>query len=279
MEKQTKKIFQFRAFVSLLTAFSFAIAVLTGCILFITPPGRLANWGGWTFWGFSKDQWIALHIWFCLLFVVASLFHLYLNFRLIVNYLKIAGSKAYRFRFEWLIALAVCALVFAGTHTQIKPFSSLLAFQDAIKYGWEEQTPAGPAPHAELWTLEQLAEETGTPLDTILSNLGVESSDITLADLAEQTGRTPDELYSIALGQPARQGGNRGGGGQGGGQGQGFGRMTLRQVCEQYGLDLDSAVQTLKAEGIAAEAEMSMRQISDTQGVSISRLREILLQE
>lgn len=279
MENQRKKVFQFRAFVSLLTAFSFVLAVLTGSILFVTPPGRIANWSGWTLWGFTKHQWIALHIWFCVLLVIASLFHLFLNFRPIVNYLKITASKTYHFRFEWITALVVCALVFAGTHTRTKPFSSLLAFQDEVKSSWEERSSTGPAAHAELWSLQQLAEETNTPLETILSNLGVDSAEITLAQLAEQTGQTPNELYSIALGQSQQPGSRRGGSGGegGGGQGQGFGRMTLEQICQQYGLDPEAAIQALQAEGITAEPDMTMRQIADQHNLHPSRLREILL--
>lgn len=279
MENQKKKWFQFRAFVSLLTGFSFILMDLTGCILFITPPGRVANWAGWTFWGFTKDQWVALHIWFSLLFVVACLFHLYLNFGAIVNYLKITGSKAYRFRFEWLAALAVCALIFAGTHLQIRPFQSLLRFQDRVKNGWEDRSSSGPAAHAELWPLAQLAEETDTPLDTILSNLGVDSPEITLADLAEQTGQTPDQLYRQALGQAeprSRTHSGRGEGGRQGGQGQGYGQMTLGEVCQQAGLDPDKAVGILKEQGITAEPDMTMRQIADQHGLHPSRLREML---
>ena len=277
MESHKKKLFQFRAFVSLLTAFSFILAVLTGCILFITPPGRIANWTGWTFWGFDKHQWIALHIWFCLVFTIISLFHVYLNFKPIVNYLKITASQTVRFRFEWLAALAICGAVFAGTHYHVKPFSSLLVWQDSVKFGWEDQSRSAPAAHAELWTLRQLAEETGTDLEIILANLKTDSPDSTLAQLAEQTGRTPNQLYSIALGQPARSGGSGSRGG--GGQGQGFGRMTLQQVCEQYGLDVDAAIRMLEEEGIEVEAGMTMRQIADRHNLHPSQLRSMLVSD
>ena len=49
MENQKRKRFQFRAFVSLLTAFAFILMVVSGCVLFIKPPGRVANSIGWTF--------------------------------------------------------------------------------------------------------------------------------------------------------------------------------------------------------------------------------------
>lgn len=213
MENQKKKWFQFRAFVSLLTALTFVMAVLSGAALFIAPSGR----GGraWTFFGLDRHQWEEQHIWFCLLFSVVGLLHLILNLRPIVNYLKIVGSKAYRVRFEWLIALAVCVLVFAGTHYQWKPFQQLYEAQRSIQQGLQQPTAA-------------------------------------------------------AAGVPEEQGGREGG------QGQGFGQMTLREVCQQSGLDPEKAVGILKEQGITAEPDMTMRQIADQHGIHPSQLREML---
>jgi hypothetical protein len=187
MENQKKKWFQFRA------------------------SGR----GGrqWTFFGLDRHQWEDQHVWFCLVFSVIGLLHLILNLRPIVNYLKIVGSKAYRVRFEWLIALIVCVLVFAGTHYQWKPFRQLYEVQDQIQQSLQ-QPPAEAAPE-------------------------------------EQVGRE-------------------------GGQGQGFGQMTLREVCSQSGLDLETAVQTLKDKGITALPDMTLRQIADQHGLHPSQLREML---
>jgi uncharacterized protein DUF4405 len=61
--------FQFRALVSVLTTVSFVTLATSGIILFITPPGRIAHWTGWRFWGLTKTQWSSVHIWFALLFV------------------------------------------------------------------------------------------------------------------------------------------------------------------------------------------------------------------
>ena len=271
-KSEKKKIFQFRAFVSLLTAFSFIAAVLTGTVMFITPPGRVANWSGWTWWGFSKHEWSALHIWFALLFAVSCLFHIWFNFKPIVQYLKITSSKAYRFRFEWAAALAVCVIVFVGTQYRLKPFSSLIEYQDKIKYGWEDREPAGPEAHAELWTLKKLSQELEISEEVIRSRFSAEgiepaSFEITLEELSEQTGRTPNELYVIAAGGTKQQG--RGSGG-------GFGQMTLREVCLEYGIEVESAVESLRQEGITAQADQTLRQIADQNGIHPSQIRQIL---
>ena len=53
--------------------------------------------------------------------------------------------------------------------------------------------------------------------------------------------------------------------------------MTLEQICLQYGLEPEAAIQALQAEGITAEPDMTMRQIADQHNLHPSRLREILL--
>ena len=109
IKKQKKKWFQFRAFVSLLAVLTFGMTVLSGAALFMAPSGRSGHL--WTFWGLSKHQWEDHHNWYCLVFVAVCLLHLVLNFQPILYYLKIIGSKAYRIRFEWLLAAGVSVLV------------------------------------------------------------------------------------------------------------------------------------------------------------------------
>ena len=64
---------------TVLAALSFIGMVFTGVILFVVPPGRIANWTGWTLIGLTKHQWIGLHDWFSVIFIAASVFHIYLN--------------------------------------------------------------------------------------------------------------------------------------------------------------------------------------------------------
>ncbi|MCK4999158.1 MAG: DUF4405 domain-containing protein [Anaerohalosphaera sp.] len=277
MEKTAKKIFQFRAFVSLLTSFSFIVLLATGAILFITPPGRIANWTGWTLAGFTKHQWVAIHIWFGAVFAVASILHIYLNIKAIVNYLSITASKTYRFRFEWVAALLLCGLVFAGTHYKIKPFSSLLAFQDSVKLGWQDNSASAPVPHAELWTLEELANNSSVPLDTIMANLkteGISTNSVqsTLEQISEQTVYTPDQIYAIALGRKA----------QGCSEsvtaafGTGFGQKTLKQVCQQASMDLQETIENLKKNNITASGDMTIRAIADAHNIHPSQIKKMI---
>jgi hypothetical protein len=311
MEKSRSIKFSWRAFFSVLSALSFIGMVFTGVILFIVPPGRIANWTGWTIIGLTKHQWIGLHDWFSIIFIIAAVFHIYLNWKPLLSYFKSKVSKAFALRIEWALALVVCCVVFLGTLGDIRPFSSLLVWNENIKHSWDSPQRRAPIPHAELLSLAELAEQVGdVSLDTIMSNLKsrgieVESADVVLGDLAEANNMTPAHLYDIALGQagPGRgqgghgQGGGRqGAGGQGGRQAgqqadtqvntsalhqqegaiRGIGRMTLQSYCDQSGLDVNEAVKKLQEAGYNASADMTIRGIADSAGVHPSQIRTLL---
>jgi hypothetical protein len=277
MSKDTTKRFSWRSFVSVLTAASFIGMVFTGIVLFIVPPGRIANWTGWTLLALTKHQWIGLHDWMSVVFVIASAFHLYLNWKAFVGYFKSKITRAFALRAEWALALAVFAVVFVGTVVEVAPFSTLMAWNESIKHGYDSPRQRAPIPHAELLTLTELAAQIpDVNLETMLKNIQdqgieVESADVVLGTLAEASNMTPVRLYNIALGQGdgARHGG-------GGGAGRGFGQMTLSQYCQQVGLDVETAIGKLNKEGFQAESNMTIRAIADSVGAHPSEIRGVI---
>jgi hypothetical protein len=282
--KPTRR-FHGRAFISVMTALSFAAMSVTGVVLFVMPPGRIAYWTGWRMLALTKDQWDGLHIWFSLIFMVAALLHLYLNWRSLLSYFRHKVRRVFALRTEWLTALVLCGIVGWGTLARVGPFSSLLTWNQAIKHGWDTRANQAPIPHAELMTLNELAQKTeGLEIDTMVANLraaglAVPSPNIALGDLAEQAGLTPMRLYAIAAGQSVapRAGGGRGAnrlGPQPGGYG--IGRLTLRQYAQQQNLDGQIAVQKLREKGFTATPEMTLREIAGTGGVHPSALRDLL---
>jgi len=284
MSKDTNKQFSWRSFVSVLTAASFIGMVFTGVILFVVPPGRVANWTGWTLLALTKHQWIGLHDWLSIVFVIASGFHLYLNWRAFVSYFKSRITRAFALRAEWALAMVVFVVVFVGTIVEVAPFSTLMAWNESIKHGWDSPRQRAPIPHAELLTLTELAEKVpDVDLETMLKNIQtqgieVESADVVLGTLAEVSSLTPARLYNIALGQGGsghRPDAQAGGGGRGG-AGRGFGQMTLGQYCRQASLDIDTAIGKLNKEGFRAEADMTVREIADSVGAHPSEIRGIL---
>lgn len=277
--KQLKR-FQFRAFVSLLAAFSFVALAVTGVILYITPPGRIANWTNWTFWTLTKHQWVGLHICFSTLFLIVSVLHIWLNFKPLMSYFARKAQAAARFRVEWLLAIVVCGIVFAGAMKPFAPFSTLLSLNERIKFSWEEPKQQAPVPHAELLTIEELAQTTGIETETVLENLKAGGVDADILDVfgtvAEKNGLSPNELFGIATGtSPATRNVGSHGVGQTGQQG-GFGQQTLRQACASMGVDESAAIEALKQAGIKASGEKTIRQIANENGIHPSQIRQRL---
>ncbi len=275
--------FRFRPFVSLLTAFSFLMIAVTGAVLYITPPGRVANWTDWRIWGLSKQQWGNLHICFSVLFILVSILHVWLNRKPLISYLVSKAAASKQLRLEWLVALAVCVIVFWGALKPFVPFSSLLDLNREIKFGWEKNEAKAPVPHAELLSIEALAKQAGVETETILKNLQSHQIEAAAGDIfghvAEQHNLSPDTLYEMALPTPhveSGRGGNRHGGGNGGEGGGGFGRKTLQEACEELNLDVEQAIETLKTAGIEAAADQTIRQIADDNGVHPSEIRQQL---
>jgi len=280
MDRTKKMSFSARGFVSVATTLGFVGLVLTGVVLYVTPPGRIANWTGWRLVWLTKEQWGALHICFAAGFLVAAGFHIYLNWRPLLNYFKSRLTRHFALRGDWVLALVLFGVFWVGTLAEIPPFSSLVALNETIKNSWDEEDVRAPMPHAELLTLAELAAEVGADLDAVIARLrakgiAVESAAIVVGDLAQAHGLTPRALYDIAVGPAGRERG-RGGGGMGGG---GMGRKTLARFCADEGRDVGVVLEQLRAGGIEATAEMTLREIAEDNDMRPSDLAEIMKAE
>ena len=111
MSNNTKKSFNKRAFVSVLSGFAFVLMAVTGLVLFFAPSCRIARDTSWIIWGHDKDQWVAVHVWFSIAFTVASLFHTYLNWSALINYFRTKLKQGLAFRAEWVSALVICCII------------------------------------------------------------------------------------------------------------------------------------------------------------------------
>ena len=210
--------FIFRGFTSLALAFSFIMITVTGLVLYIVPPGRVANWIDWRILGMSKEQWGAVHTIFSFLFVVISVIHIIYNWRTLLSYLKDRIRKSYTLRAELAASLALTIIVFAGTLFEIPPFSTTMDIGSSFKESWDTGGVEAPAPHTELKTLEEVVGELDMDIDRVMNRLDRHNIIVTdpassLKEIAEDNGISPNELYDILQ----RRGGG-GGGGDGGGR-------------------------------------------------------------
>ena len=266
--------FQWRAFTSVLITISFITLAVTGVMLFVSPPGRVANWTNWTLLGLTKREWIGLHVGFSALFLAVTFFHLVFNWRPLLGYFKDRWTRRLGLRWEWAGALAAFGLVFAGIQSGLPPFSALLSLSESVKEIWDQPAQRAPIPHAELLTLAELAEKAGVSLPEAVARLeakGIQgaSSDIVVDELARQNQRAAQQLYAMILGEPTRGGAGHGaglGGGGPGGAGGGPGWKTLTQFCAEEGLDVDQALARLKAKGLTASSGQTLREIAVDNG-------------
>ena len=125
--------FNYRAFVSVLAGFTFAAMAVTGLVMFFAPSCRIARDTSWTVWGYGKDQWTAVHVWFSIAFVIASAFHIYLNWVTLTNYFKTRLHQGFAFRTEWIAAVVICGVIGLGTLYEVAPFSLLTAWKETFK--------------------------------------------------------------------------------------------------------------------------------------------------
>lgn len=165
MDNAKKSHFSFRSFVSTLTMFSFVMVIFAGAILFVTPPGRVANWTGWKLIGLGKDQWISVHICFAIIFLIASTLHIYLNFKPLMNYFTNRATKKFSFRPEWLAAAVITSAVLLGTLAAIPPFSSVMSIRHRLKFSWDESARRDSMPHYEAITPARLEKNAELDLD------------------------------------------------------------------------------------------------------------------
>lgn len=286
------KPFSWRALTSLIVALSFCILVLSGAILYISPPGRIANWTHWTISTLTKDEWKALHLCFSLLFVFSSIVHLVFNWKALLSYLKNRITSCFGFRWEWLIALLICLGIYFGTRLNLPPFAQWINLREKIGRNWPDFLRQGPIPHAELLTLKELARETQIETPTAIERLhasGVTdfTEETVVQVIAEKNKRSPLEIYEVirgnALGVSNQHGsmgrGLGGGGGSGGGGGGGAGSLTLAQYCTQRGIPLDNALELLSNQGVKASGEQTLRQIATDNGYARPRQIMDILQQ
>ena len=237
MIPKTIKSFNRKAFVSILTGFSFVLMTLTGLVLFFAPSCRIARDTSWTILGYDKDQWIGTHVWFSIAFVVASIFHLYFNWRALISYFTAKIRKGFAFRVEWLAALVLCGLLYAGTIYEVPPFSSLMTWKETFK---REGSGGGGYGRGR----QSLAKE-----------------NINGTATSEQPIRNREEYTTVSYQERGRSG---------------MGQKTLKQFCDEEGIELSQAMLLLKKEGYTVQESMTMREIASSEGVHPRELRTIL---
>ena len=248
---------------------------LTGIVLYIVPEGRVAYWTNWTLLGLGKTDYNNLHTTTSLLFILASIIHIYLNWEPIINYLENKLKKVVIITPSFLIALIINLFVLAGTYYNIEPMKSVVVFGNDISKSWSEKYSAPPFGHAELSSLKTVCRRMGLDLDRAVMllkkhSIKFQSTSETLKEIAVKNNTSPDKIYDII--KPSEKESSVQS------SPKGVGRMSLRELSSKYSINLDRAVKKLSAHGFSADRDMTLKDIAEQKGVSPSYIYEIIKQ-
>jgi DNA-binding phage protein len=270
-----KKSFSWRVFVSFGLFIALFMMLVSGVILYVSPPGRVANWSDWQMLGLTKRGWLNQHTIFGFAFVILSLFHLFfINWKAFLSYLKSKTAQGLKSPVELLSIITLSAFFGLGTSFDIQPFSAVIKFGNTISNSWERKDKAAPVPHAEIMTLDELSQQPGLggnpeALITKLKNakLKVTSEKETIAEIAKANGMTAEQVYAFIA--PPEKGTHKL-------QGEGFGRKTLQQIADEAGVSATSLQLALKQKGIDAATDDPLRNIAKNNNIEMSEFKKVL---
>lgn len=241
---------------------SFIVDTVSGIILYIAPPGRIAHWTNWAVWGIDKEEWAAIHTVFGYLLLIVVGVHLWYNWKRFMNFIWSTIRKALNLKWELLAATVVSLLIFLGTIWDIPPFSTTMNLGERFKESWEESEAKVPIAHAELMSLQEFTEKIKVPLDQAIDALKakgytVKDAQQTLGEIAKEHNISPDKLYEAMKSEGVKPTVAETI------EGTGLGRKTLEKICSEKGLSLDEALSRLKNKGIDAKGNDNLKEIAN----------------
>ncbi len=273
-----KERFNLRSFTSFCLVISTIIMSWSGFILYVAPPGRIANWGDWKLMLFTKAEWQALHTIFSYMFFILFVIHLFfVNWRTFLTYFKSKIKAGLNKKWELLLAVVVSVLIFIGTLRSWTPFGTVMAFGEQVKESWEKTNDSPPVAHMEEYTLIKIAADfnEASPEDLLKtlkdSSIQVSGTDVPLKTIAAENEVTPARIYEIftrkyksntVINKSEAP--------------SGVGKLTLNEIALRLETDPSKLIRIVKENGIDATGETTMRIIADQMGITPHELYSLL---
>lgn len=273
-----KKSFNLRSFTSFALVISTIIMSWSGFILYVAPPGRIANWGDWKLMLFTKAEWQALHTIFSYMFFILVIIHLFfVNWKTFLTYIKSKLKSGLNRKWELVAATVVSAIFFVGTLRSWVPFGPVMTFGEDVKASWDKKYSGPPVAHMEEYTLEKASADFPgiSPEQLIItlndSSIKVSDKSKTIKKIAEENKVTPSRVYAILSSRykdkqvvntkeaPS-----------------GVGRMTIRDIAARLGVKPEDLIGIIKGNGVEAKEETTMKTVSDELGISPHDLYSLL---
>lgn len=255
-----KNRFNKRGFLSIYMVLSFLVIVVSGIILYISPPGRIANWSYWRFLGLLKSQWQAVHTIFTFIFIAAVSFHLFFNWKPLLFYIKNKFKSLLPLRKELVAASVLSLLFFILTINNISPFVDVMDFGETLKGSWSTQTTEPPIPHAEEQSLVEFSKTVNIPIDDLKNKLNAQGFTINndkaqIKEIAVLNKVAPSEIYNAIKDENSTHNIQSG-------SGKGFGRKTLEEYCSENNIQIELAISNLNKKGYSAKSSEKLKEIA-----------------
>lgn len=252
---------------SLTMLLAMLVMTFTGILLFIAPQGRVANWANWEILGLSKELIAGIHTTFMVLFIVATILHIFYNFNPMISYMKNSAREFVLFTKEMIVAFILTIVFLAGTVFEIAPFSTFLGFGEKIKNSWEKDYGTAPYSHAELSSLESFTSKVGFDLEKskeILkaSNIKFEQTQ-SLAKIAENNSISPNFIYNL-LKMNLQKNDEKSV------PLTGLGKKTVNEVAQTLGISSEEFISKLNSIGINANKNDKFKEVVEQQNSSVS---------
>jgi hypothetical protein len=201
-EDMKKKLFNFRAFTTLVILWSFIIEAVSGLVLYTVPSGRIADWTHWTFAGFTKDEWETIHTVFSYVFLIFISLHIYNNWHSILHYIKRKFKHFTKARIELFLSLLVVIILLGGTIASIPPFSSVMDLGSLIKDTWPENKDEPFLARAEKLPFDRFVRELGLEPEKAVEFLETKGINIkdpgqSLKKNADRNKTSPSRIYTL----------------------------------------------------------------------------------
>jgi hypothetical protein len=261
-----------RKLISWISFTTFSMLAITGVVLYFTPQGRIAYWADWRFLHLSKEEWGNIHVIMSMLFLVTAVWHIFLNWKPLVNYLKDKKKKVSFAKPEFVVALATTLVFAGGAYYQLPPFGSALNGLENVKTHWEDKYGAPPWGHAELSSLKTFAKKMGFSLEDSMEVLSSEgftsvSEKINLKDLARANSTSPKKIMDLLASNSKKNDTSSEAATAQVGAPSGLGKLTLAQMSKKAGVGIDAAISRLAQKfSIQTTADMKVKAIAEQTG-------------
>ena len=282
--------FNGRGFTSLLTAAGFLLMAVSGIVAYVVPQGRIAYWTDWSFLGLTKTNWGDIHVMASLLFLVASGFHVYFNWKPLTAYIVGRTEKELGQKKELAITVALLAFFVVSAIYRIPPLSYFVDMSETLKGSWVSREYEPPFGRAELLGLNSFCRKMDIPLEQAVTELaakGISVPDVSesLRDMGKRVKLSPLKVYmvikhlegklvpAIAVTSMTPQMVEEKY------AGSGIGRKTFTEIASSMNLDVATVRTHLAAMNFEVKVDEPLKQAAERNGLQpIELLKAVLIE-